>query len=176
MKKTLLGLLVVTLAMIGIAYFSGGIELFTAGLGGAALTASQAVPLILAAFLVIGQLQMLLTPEVIKTLLEKYSGNRGIAFSALAGGLMPGGPYILYPFLVGFRGKGIPFYLLYSFVIGKHGYDFTRLPLEISLISPGLALLRNLITLPVPFLMGLLSRRFFPDGPAGVNWEREAGQ
>ncbi len=157
--------------MLILTYITGGTELVYDGLAIGGRTAAQAFFMILAAFLLIGQLQILLTSEMLKKWMEKYSGNKGILLSSLAGGLFPGGPYILYPFLIGFKGKGIPFYLLYAFVVGKHGYDFTRFPLEMSLISPGIALLRNIITLPVPFIMGLLSRRFFPHGLAGVKWK-----
>ncbi len=171
MKKTAIGLLSAAVLMILLAYLLGGFPLVLKGLVQAGETTRQAFLMIVMAFLVIGQLQMLISSGMIKNWLQKFSGNRGIVMSALAGGLFPGGPYIFYPFLASFKGKGIPFYLLFSFVIGKQGYDFTRLPLEISLISPWLALLRNVITLPVPLILGLISKRFFPQGIVGTEWE-----
>lgn len=159
MKNTAVILLIIVLILSITAYWIGGMELVSKSLDKAGQTALHSILLIIFAFLVIGQLQVVISADVVKKLLDKYSGTKGIILSALAGGLFPGGPYIFYPFLAGLKGKGIPYYLILSFTAGKHGYDFTRLPLEISLISPGLALLRNIITLPVPYLLGLVSRR-----------------
>jgi len=123
----------------------------------------QAIPLILAAFLVIGQLQELVSTELINRLLQKFTGIKGILFTVAAGGFFPGPPYVFYPFLAGFREKKIPFYLFFSFVVGKQIYDFARLPMEVSLINPFIALLRNVITLPVPLMMGLICRYIYRD-------------
>ncbi len=171
MKNTAIILAAATLILVAVSYLTGGLDLVAEGLLTAGTTASRALLLIVAAFLVIGQLQALITSDMIKGWMQKYSGGRGIAISSIAGGLFPGGPYIFYPFLAGFKGRGIPFYLLFSFVSGKQIYDFTRLPLEISLITPWIAILRNILTLPVPFIMGLISRRFFPRGVTGATWE-----
>lgn len=171
MKKTAVSLLIAALLTLILLYILGGAGLIVEGLTKAGRTFLQAILLIIVAFFVIGQLQMLVSSEMIKTWLVRFSGSKGIVLSSIAGGLFPGGPYILYPFLAGFKGKGIPFYLIFSFVTGKHNYDFTRLPLEISLITPGLALLRNIITIPIPIIMGLLSLRFFPHGLKGISWE-----
>ena len=81
--------------------------------------------------------------------------------SALAGGLFPGGPYIYYPFILSFKEKRLPFYIFIPFIYGKHVYDFSRIPMEMSLIDPKIALIRNVITLPIPIIAGLLVKRYF---------------
>lgn len=164
MKNTILFLLLAVLFLVTTVYLVGGTNLVITSLSVAWQTAGRAFLLILIAFIVIGQLQVLITSEMIKKWLDRYSGYKSIVASALAGGLFPGGPYIFYPFLAGFKDKGIPFYMLFSFVVGKQGYDLTRLPLEISLTTPGLAILRNVVTLPVPLIMGLITWRLFPAG------------
>lgn len=145
------------------AYLAGGLPLFMQGLENSWLTLLQAVPLILAAFLVVGQLQELVSTELINGLLQRFTGLKGIVFTVLAGGFFPGPPYVYYPFLASFREKKIPFYLFFSFVVGKQVYDFARIPMEVSLINPAIALLRNVITLPVPLIMGLISRYLYRD-------------
>ena len=102
--------------------------------------------MILASFIIIGQLNVLLTPEVIEKWLQKFSGIKAVVVSAIAGGLFPGGPYIYYPFIASFKDKKLPFYIFISFIFGKQVYDFTRLPMEISLVSYRMAIIRNLIT------------------------------
>ncbi len=171
MRNTAIILAVATVILLILVYIFGGMDLVADGLLTAGMTASRAMLLIVAAFLVIGQLQVLISSDMIKGWMQKFSGSKGIALSSLAGGFFPGGPYIFYPFIAGFKEKGIPFYLLFSFVSGKQIYDFTRLPLEIGLITPWIAILRNVLTFPVPFIMGLISRRFFPRGVAGASWE-----
>jgi len=163
MQGALKGLAAAAVLLVLLAYFRGGSELVVEGLELSLRTLVQALPLIIAAFLLTGQLQAFLSKEWMDKLLQKFSGIKGILFSAAAGGLFPGPPYVYYPFLSGFKEKGIPFYLFFSFLAGKHVYDVARLPMEISLINPGIALLRNLITIPIPILIGLLSRRLFSD-------------
>jgi len=106
---------------------------------------------------------VLVSKELIDRLLQKFTGTKGILFTTLAGGFFPGPPYVFYPFLASFREKKIPFYLFFSFVVGKQVYDFARIPMEMSLISPGIALLRNAITVPFPLFMGLIARFFYRD-------------
>ncbi len=146
-----------------VAYFIGGYTLVEDGLIVSWNTMLQAIPLILTAFLVIGQLQQLISAESIKNSLENLTGLKGIILASLAGGLFPGPPYVYYPFLASFKEKKIPFYLFFTFIVGKQSYDFARIPMEVSLINPGIALFRNLITAPVPIIMGLLSKYFYPE-------------
>ncbi len=173
MKSIFAGLLIAAAVLTLLAFWWGGIPLVQEGLHLTLETLLQATPLIIAAFLLIGQLQVVLTAEKINQLIQKFSGIKGILFSVLAGGLFPGPPYVYYPFISSFKDKPIPFYLFFAFLSGKHVYDVARIPMEISLINPGLALLRNLLTLPVPILMGLLSRYLFPHDHTNTYFHRE---
>ena len=164
MKNTAITLTIAVVLLMLILLYIGGSPLVLESLNRTWQTAMRAFLLIIIAFIVIGQLQVLISSDMIKGWLDKYSGNKSIIISSLAGGLFPGGPYIFYPFLAGFKGKRIPFYLIFSFVSGKQSYDVTRLPLEASLTTPGLAILRNIITFPFPIIMGFIARRYFPEG------------
>lgn len=163
MIKTLTGLSIITILLTLTAYLVGGFPLVREGLSNALDTSLQALPLVIAAFLLIGQLQVLLTTDHINRWLQKFTRSGGIIFSSAAGGLFPGPPYVYYPFIATLKEKGLPFYIFFSFIIGKQIYDFARIPMEVSLINPEIALLRYLITLPFPFLMGLLSRFIFTE-------------
>ena len=163
MNKTLTALSLTTLLLTGIAYLKGGTPLVREGLSNALGTSLQALPLVIAAFILIGQLQVLLSTDFINKWLQKFTHSGGILFSSAAGGLFPGPPYVYYPFIASLKEKGLPFYIFFSFIIGKQIYDFARIPMEVSLINPGIALLRYLITLPFPFIMGFLSRYVFTE-------------
>ena len=160
MKRSLIIILIAAVVFIVIAYVAGGNELVLRGLNVSLNTARKSVLMLIASFIVIGQLQVLLTKEVIDSWLNKFSGIKGVVVSALAGGLFPGGPYIYYPFVVSFKEKEVPFYILISFIFGKHIYDFSRIPMEISLVDPQITLIRYLITLPIPILVGMLVKYY----------------
>ncbi|MFY9174813.1 MAG: hypothetical protein WAO24_05640 [Peptococcia bacterium] len=165
MRQSLIIVYVASAILILVAYFVGGGSLVLDGFVLSAKTALYSFLMILASFLIIGQLNVLLTTELIEKWLQKFSGIKAIIVSAIAGGLFPGGPYIYYPFLASFKDKKLPFYILISFIFGKQVYDFTRLPMEASLISPKIAIIRYLITLPIPIIVGLFFERRWKNGP-----------
>ena len=72
-------------------------------------TALRTALMLFVSFVLIGQLQILITKEVLERLLQKLSGLKGIIIGAIAGGLFPGGPYIYFPFIQSFNNKGMPF-------------------------------------------------------------------
>ncbi len=163
MKGPLGTIVIATIIVSLLAYYFGGFSLVGEGIVATWFTLLQAIPLILAAFLVIGQLQQMVSIELIEDILQKFTGIKGIILASIAGGMFPGPPYVYYPFLASFTEKKIPFYLFFTFIVGKQVYDFARLPMEVSLINPGIALLRNIITAPVPIIMGLLSQHLYPN-------------
>mgnify|MGYP006874549496 CR=1 FL=1 len=151
----------ITLAiLIVIAFLIGGSNLVFEGLNISLNTTIKSALMLLASFIIIGQLNVLLTTDTIEKWLQKFKGIKAIIVSAIAGGLFPGGPYIYYPFITSFKDRKLPSYILISFIFGKHIYDFSRLPMESSFISPGITLIRYIITLPIPIVVGLLARRF----------------
>ena len=107
---------------------------------------------------------------------QKFSGIKGIIVSAIAGGLFPGGPYVYYPFISSFVEKELPFYIFISFIFGKHVYDFTRIPMEASLVEPKIALIRNLITIPIPIIIGMLAKRFYDKNTMDISFIRAGGK
>ena len=157
MRKSLEVITVSVLLLVLVPVIVGGWNLVLQGLESAGDTAMKSALMLVVSFVVIGQIQVLLSKERIDNWLGKYSGVKGIAISAIAGGLIPGGPYVYYPFARSFTEKGLPAYILIAFLFGKHIYDFSRIPMEITLIDPQIALIRNLITLPIPIIAGLLA-------------------
>lgn len=168
MKRSFIGIVVASLCITVVAYWSGGLPMVIKGLNISKNTTIQSFPLILTGFIVLGQLQVLLTGDILNRWLQKNTGLKGMVLSSIAGGAFPGGPYIFFPFLTALKDKGIPFYLLFSFINGKIVYDFTRIPLEAGFINPWIALLRNTIALPVPIAMGWLARIYPVDRLLGL--------
>ncbi len=175
MKQSLIIIYVALAALIVIAYFVGGSAVILDGINISVSTAYKSFLMLVASFAIIGQLNVLLSADTIKKWLQKFSGIKAIIVSAVAGGLFPGGPYIYYPFILSFREKKLPFYTLITFIFGKQVFDFSRLPMETSLVGPEITLIRNLITFPIPIIVGLLALRFY-GSTASVNPTLKAGE
>ena len=174
MKQSLIIVYATLAILIVIAYLLGGNRAVLEGINISINTAYRSGLMLIASFIVIGQLNVLLTSDIIEKWLQKFKGLKAIIVSAIAGGLFPGGPYIYYPFISSFKDMELPFYILISFIFGKHIYDFSRFPMEVSLIGLNISIIRNLITLPIPIIVGVLAQRFYkntssPIGKAGEN-------
>jgi len=163
LKLPIISIAAATVILIVIAYCTGGLPLVLEGIDNAWETAMDTMLFLVAAFIIIGQLRQLLTTELVNNWIQKFSGVKGILICALCGGFLPGNPFVVYSFLGSMFKKGIPFHILLSIIAGKRIYNYTRFPIEIALIGPQVAILRYLITLPAPLLMGLLSYRLFPN-------------
>ncbi len=154
-------LALVALALAGVAWWQEGPGLVLAGLisGGRALL--SVVPLLIAAFLIAGLIQSLVSREVIARWLGSEAGWRGIALACLGGALMPGGPYVYYPITAALLQSGASLGVLIAFVTAKNLYSLTRLPLEFALLGPRLTLVRFGATLLLPPLLGFLAETLF---------------
>ena len=118
--------------------------------------------MILASFVIIGQLNVLLTAEAIEKWLQKFSGIKAVLASAAAGGLFQA-VLIYATFISSFKTRTcLSISLFHLFSVRNH--DITRLPMEAGLISPEIAVIRYLITLPIPIIMGLYFESRRKDG------------
>lgn len=151
----------VALALAGVAWWQGGPELALAGLLRGGETLLRVVPLLIAAFLVAGIVQTLVTRELVTRWLGARSGWRGILLACLGGALMPGGPYVYYPIAAVLFEAGAGLGVLVAFVTAKNLWSVSRLPLEFALLGPELTVIRFAVTFLFPPLVGLLAERLF---------------
>jgi uncharacterized membrane protein YraQ (UPF0718 family) len=159
--RTTLVLAGVALALAGLAWWQGGSQLALAGLTQGAKTLLSVVPLLVAAFLIAGLIQALVTQEVITRWLGAESGWWGIALACLGGALMPGGPYVYYPIAAALLMAGASLGVLVAFVTAKNLWTVSRLPMEFALLGPHLTVTRFLVTLILPPLLGVLAELLF---------------
>lgn len=159
--RTTLVLIGVALGLAGVAWWGGGPELALAGLLQGGRTLLSVIPLLIAAFLIAGLTQTLVTREVVSRWLGVESGWRGIALACLAGALMPGGPYVYYPIAAALLAAGASLGALVAFVTAKNLWTVTRLPMEFALLGPQLTVVRFLVTLILPPLLGVLAEVLF---------------
>jgi uncharacterized membrane protein YraQ (UPF0718 family) len=154
-------LLAAALALGGLAWARGGPALAFAGLERGAGTLATVVPLLLAAFLISGLIQALITHDTVSRWMGDAAGWRGIGLGCLAGGLTPGGPYVYYPIAAALLRAGANLGVLVAFVTAKTLWSATRIPIEIALLGPHLTLVRLTTTLALPPLLGAIAQLLF---------------
>lgn len=159
--RTPIVLAFVALALAGLAWWRGGPALALAGLLQGGKTLLNVVPLLIAAFLIAGLIQTLVTREVVTRWLGTGSGWRGILLACLGGALIPGGPYVYYPIAAALLQAGAGLGVLVAFVTAKNLWSVTRLPLEFALLGPYLTVARLVATLILPPLLGFLAEMLF---------------
>ena len=148
----------VVLVLSGVAVYFGGPSLTLAGWTRGLWMLIRVAPLLVAAFTVAGLLPVLVSSEVITRWLGAGAGLRGITLACLAGTLVPGGPYVYYPMAAALLRSGASLGSVVGFVTAKNLWSLTRLPVEFALLGPQLTLVRLLVTLPFPLLMGVLAQ------------------
>lgn len=159
--RTTIFLVGVTLALAGLAWWQGGPALALAGLVHGAETLLSVTPLLLAAFVIAGLVQTLVTRELVTRWLGASTGWRGIVLACLGGALIPGGPYVYYPIAAALLQAGAGLGVLVAFITAKNLWSISRLPLEFALLGPRLTIIRFGMTLLLPPLLGLLAELLF---------------
>jgi uncharacterized membrane protein YraQ (UPF0718 family) len=161
MRNTVLIMTGITLllAAIGVAGQGPGIIADALMAGGKMLT--EVVPLLIAAFILGGMIQVVVSKETINKWLGKDSGIKGILIGGIAGALIPGGPYVYYPIAASFLLSGAEIGTAVTFVVAKNLWSLSRLPMEIALLGPGLTFVRFVVTFTFPIIVGLIANAFF---------------
>lgn len=159
--RTTWGLAVVALLLALLAWRQGGLALLWAGVLSGGRTLLSVVPLLVAAFLIAGFVQTLVSKETVTRWLGAESRWRGIALACLGGALIPGGPYVYYPIAAVLLKSGASLGVLVSFVTAKNLWSLTRLPLEFALLGTRLTLVRFAVTLFAPPLLGVAAEWLF---------------
>ena len=112
-------------------------------------------PKILCGFFIAASVPILVPREVLTRWIGQESGYRGLAVASIAGGLVPGGPMMIFPLAAGFRAAGATIPTLITFVTAWSLYGINRTVIwEMSFLHIDFVLTRVLICLPIPFVLG----------------------
>jgi len=152
-------LVIACAAAIAVAWLKGPmrvVEIAASYLGFLAVLS----PKILCGFFIAASVPILVPREVFSRWLGSESGWRGLAIASVAGGLVPGGPMMVFPLAVGFRTAGATTATLITFVSAWCLYGINRTVIwEMSFLHIDFVLHRVLICLPIPMLLGLVASR-----------------
>lgn len=127
------------------------------GIKMAGMTLWNNLAILLVGFLLAGLIQVLVPEALIADWLGNKAGFKAVLFGCLAGGLIPGSPYAAFPIAAGFYKAGAGMGAMVGFITAWSLWSVTRLPVEIALINPKVALIRYGITFIVPPTAGLLA-------------------
>jgi uncharacterized protein len=157
-----LGILLVLVVCLGVFAFAKDRSLPLQGLyAGGQLFGSVWIEL-LAGFIIAGLLEVLLPPSEIIKWLGAESSTRGIFIGWLAGLLIPGGPYLLFPIAAKLWNTGAAPGMLITLITAKSLVSPIRmLTYEVPLLGWPLTLARCVPALFIPPIMGVLGQWIF---------------
>jgi uncharacterized membrane protein YraQ (UPF0718 family) len=134
------------------------------GLKAAADLLLAIAPRLVAALVMTGMLQVLVSPDMIERWLGRSAGHRGILIAFVAGILTPGGPMISFPMMAVFYQGGASLSALVTYVTSWSLFGFQRLiAWELPFMGGRFVLARVLPTLALPILAGYLVRLIYED-------------
>ncbi len=122
------------------------------------------LPLLLFAFIVAGMVQVLVPRATVSHWVGKESGVRGIIIGAVAGGMMPGGPYVNLPLAAGILKAGAGISTAVAFLTAWSLWAVGRLPMEIGVMGLRFTVIRLISTSIFPLLAGLIAKVLFERG------------
>lgn len=150
----------IAIALILIGYFRGQDQHIT-GLKAALSMTIEILPLLIFAFIVAGMTQALIPNEIISKWIGEGSGLRGIFIGTVAGGIMPGGPYVSLPVAGGFLRTGASIGTMVAFLTGWSLWAIARLPMDIGILGWKFTFVRLACTFFFPPIAGLLANALF---------------
>jgi uncharacterized membrane protein YraQ (UPF0718 family) len=124
----------------------------------------EIAPRLIAALILTGMLQVLLSPALVERWLGRGAGHRGIFIAFLAGILTPGGPMVSFPMMAVFYQSGASMPALVTYVTSWSLFGFQRvIAWELPFMGGKFVLARVLPSLALPIVVGYLVRFFYRD-------------
>lgn len=151
---------VLAIVFVFLAYQKqGGVHIL--GLKAAGTMLLQVLPLLVFAFIIAGIIPFLVSQEAISRWIGAESGLRGVLIGTVAGGLLPGGPYVVLPMLAGFLRVGASVGTMVALVTGWSLLAFSRMPIEIGVLGWKFWLIRLACTFFFAPIAGLIANKLF---------------
>lgn len=115
-------------------------------------TLKRTLPILVIAFVIVGYVKVLAPQELVRSWIGPESGLRGVLVGAVAGMLLPGGPYVVFPLIAALFQTGAGLgptlamitswsslaLLTVSFELPFLGWRFTTIRLGLGLLIPPL--------------------------------------
>ena len=154
----IMGICAVILIVIG--YFQGEGQ-HVKGLKTAFTMTLELLPLLFFAMILAGMIQVLLPKQLLSQWVGAESGMKGIFIGTIAGGIMPGGPYVSLPLAAGLLRAGAGIGTMVAFLTAWSLWAIARLPLEFGILGWKFTLVRLACTFIFPPIAGVIAHVFF---------------
>ena len=151
---------VLAIILVLIGHYKGGGQ-HVEGLKSALSMTWTILPLLIFAFVVAGMVQVLIPAQTISKWIGAESGIRGILLGSVAGGLVPGGPYVSLPIAAALVRSGAGIGTMVAFLTGWSLWAVARLPMEVGILGWKLTLARVASTFVFPPVAGFLAHILF---------------
>ncbi|MFB3884257.1 MAG: permease [Thermodesulfobacteriota bacterium] len=144
----------------GAICYSRGRGVFLKGLDASLSMLLLVVPRVIAAFLMAGFIQVLIPTGMIQKWIGEKSGFKGIVIASLAGVFTPGGPMISFPLIAALYKLGANCGPLVAYLISWEILGLQRIIVwEIPFMGVKFAILKFMISIPLPLLAGLTAQK-----------------
>jgi len=119
------------------------------------------LPLLICAFVIAALLEILIPSKFISIWLGEGSGFIGILIAMVAGGIIPAGPYVVFPLISTFYEAGASLPVLVTFIVSWALLGSIKLPFELAIVGPRFMLFRYIIMIPFPIISGIITHLLF---------------
>jgi len=117
---------------------------------------AKAIKIIIAVFIIIGLIQVWVSPQTLSKILGKEAGWKGLLLASTIPIFIGGSLFTIFPLLKTLREKGASIASVMAFITAWGG-KAPLLPLEIAFLGWKFAILRISFIIPFAIVMGLLS-------------------
>jgi len=131
------------------------------GLGLSWATVKRTVPLMLVAFAIVGFVEELAPQEIVRAWIGPGSGISGIFIGEVAGTLLPGGPYVVFPLIAALYQAGAGIGPTLAMITSWSGLALLSAAYELPFLGWRFTLIRMGLASSVPLLVGLLGMIIF---------------
>jgi uncharacterized membrane protein YraQ (UPF0718 family) len=160
MTQATIVLAAVALTLTAVAWRKGN-GLAARGLLTGAKSLRGQLPMLLIAFLLAGFVEALVPAELVRRWLSAEAGLKGILIGCVAGGMLPFGPYVVFPMAAAIRAAGAGDATIVAFVIGWMMWSTSKIAYEMATLGPGFTWRRMGLFLLFPPAAGVLAHMYF---------------
>lgn len=161
MKWVILPMALLALGMMAIAGYQGG-DVLREGLQVSFKRLAVFLPVLVAAFIIMGFIDVLVPKGFIEATLSDASGFKGIAIAWVAGALTPAGSLVGMPLVAGLYQAGAGVGVLVTYLTSLSVLSLIRVPLEVGFYGPRLMVVRILASLILPPVAGVVAQALAP--------------
>jgi uncharacterized membrane protein YraQ (UPF0718 family) len=124
-------------------------------------TLRRTIPLLLVAFVIVGFVEELAPQEIVRSWIGPESGLGGVFIGELAGALLPGGPYVVFPLIAALYQAGAGIGPTLAMITSWSGLALLTASFELPFLGWRFTAIRMLLAATVPLVVGLLGMLFF---------------